>query len=108
MRTIMLSSLALACSLLAPLPAQAQFWDPRSIGRRASERSQAKLAVCAFSVPPAERAMRRYPKAHFSQFRFFNSSNSRFRALKRQHFCGKMPPTVSVGVDSREFRGSLR
>lgn len=31
MRTIMLSSLWLACSLLAPLPAQAQFWDPRAL-----------------------------------------------------------------------------
>lgn len=31
MRTTMLSSLALACYLLAPLPADAQFWDPRAL-----------------------------------------------------------------------------
>jgi tetratricopeptide (TPR) repeat protein len=31
MRTIMLGSLALACCLLSPLPAAAQFWDPRAL-----------------------------------------------------------------------------
>jgi hypothetical protein len=49
-----------------------------------------------------------YPKAHFSPFRFSNSSYSRFRRLKGTHFCGKMPSTVRVGADSREFRGSMR
>lgn len=49
-----------------------------------------------------------YPKAHLSPFRFSNSSDSRFKRLKGQDFCGKIPPTVSVGVDSREFRGSMR
>lgn len=49
-----------------------------------------------------------YPKAHLSPFRFSNSSYSRFRGLKGPYFWGKMPPTVSVGVDSREFRGSVR
>jgi hypothetical protein len=48
-----------------------------------------------------------YPKAHLSLFRFFNSSNSRFRGLKAADFCGKTPAAVSVGVDSREFRGSV-
>jgi tetratricopeptide (TPR) repeat protein len=31
MRTMMLGSIALACYLLSPLPAAAQFWDPRAL-----------------------------------------------------------------------------
>ena len=49
-----------------------------------------------------------HPKAHFSPFRFSSSSYSRFRGLKGPDFRGKTPPSVSVGVDSREFQGSVQ